>query len=294
MPSLHCVKDDVPAPLVTRIKGSFAQRFVIVRERYVMALSRVLSGDIVEAIFDEDFGLSGEEESDDDVVDDGNIHALVGETILTHDDIAPRRDERSEEDEVQDATLLGEITTEGVDIASNQHSLEANTLNNEDEAVEDRLLENVVPTEVHEEGMCEEERDCTPNVEHRTLAKRPRRTTNHPHSENTSMVREELLNSESSTHSRCRKRPRTQDVVPHCECDDISETNSSSDDESSSDTSHSTDTDTDPSSSGDTSSSSASPDPDHNDTALATLTTARGRGRRRGSGRGRGSRTWTR
>ena len=163
IPSLHCVKDDVPAPLVTRIKGSSVQRFVIVCERYVMALSRILSGDIVEAIFDEDFGLSDEEESDD-VVDDGNIHALVGKTILTHGDIAPRRDERSEEDEVQDATLFGETTTEGVDIASNQHSLEANTLNNEDEAVEDRLLENVVPTEVHEEGMCEEERDSTPNV----------------------------------------------------------------------------------------------------------------------------------
>ena len=84
---------------------------------------------------------------------------------------------------------------------------------------------------------------------HRTLAKQPRRTTTHLHSENTSMVREELSNSESSTHSRHHKRPRTHGVVPHCERDDISETNSSSDDESSSDTSHSTDTDTDPSSS---------------------------------------------
>ena len=164
MPSLHCVKDYVPAPLVTRIKGSFAQRFVIVRERYVMALSRVLSGDIVETMFDEDFGLSGEEESYDDVVDYRNIRALVGETILTHDDIAPQRDERSEEDEGQDATLFGETTTEVVDITSNQHSLEPNTLNNEDKAVKDRLLENFVPTEVHEEGMCEEEHDSTPNV----------------------------------------------------------------------------------------------------------------------------------
>jgi len=38
-----------------------------------MALLRVLAGDTVEAIFDEDFSLSGEEERDNDTIDDGHF-----------------------------------------------------------------------------------------------------------------------------------------------------------------------------------------------------------------------------
>ena len=67
LPSLHYEKFYAPAPLVTKIKGSFTQ-FVMVHKRYVMALSRVLGGGIVEAIFDKDFGLSGEEESNNDAL----------------------------------------------------------------------------------------------------------------------------------------------------------------------------------------------------------------------------------
>jgi len=95
----------------------------------------------------------------DDTIDDGNIHALVGEAILRHDDIASQTDEKSEdqevEDEAQKASLFDDTTTEGVDIASNQNSLEANTLNKEDER---RLLMNLLrpvfpPKFMKREGM---------------------------------------------------------------------------------------------------------------------------------------------
>ena len=39
------------------------QKFVILRVTYVMAFTRVLADDVVEAIFDDDFGLSDEDES---------------------------------------------------------------------------------------------------------------------------------------------------------------------------------------------------------------------------------------
>ena len=52
---------------------------------YVMAFSRVLADDVVEAIFDEDFGLSDGDESKFEGGDD--IHALLGETVLRHKDV---------------------------------------------------------------------------------------------------------------------------------------------------------------------------------------------------------------
>ena len=124
------------------------------------------------------------------------------------------------------------------------------------------------------------------------LAKQPRRTTNQGvHSENASLVRERLSNSESSTHLRTHKRPCRTSVVPHREDDDISDSNPSSD-EGDSDASENTDTD----SSSSQHASSSSLLPDRNDIVSATLTTVRGRGhgRRRGccggtlAGRGRG------
>ena len=50
-----------------------------------MAFSRVLADDVVEAIFDEDFGLSDGDESEFEGGDD--IHALLGETVLRHEDV---------------------------------------------------------------------------------------------------------------------------------------------------------------------------------------------------------------
>ena len=50
-----------------------------------MAFSRVLAGDVVEAIFDDEFGLSDEDESDFEGGDD--IHALLGETVLRREEV---------------------------------------------------------------------------------------------------------------------------------------------------------------------------------------------------------------
>ena len=50
-----------------------------------MAFSRVLAGDVVEVIFDENFGLSDGDESEFEGGDD--IHALLGETVLRHEDV---------------------------------------------------------------------------------------------------------------------------------------------------------------------------------------------------------------
>ena len=52
---------------------------------YVIAFSRVLADDVVEAIFDEDFGLSDGDESEFEGGDD--IYALLGEIVLRHEDI---------------------------------------------------------------------------------------------------------------------------------------------------------------------------------------------------------------
>ena len=52
---------------------------------YVMAFPRVLADDVVEAIFDEDFGLA---DGDESKFEGGNdIHALLGETVLRSEDV---------------------------------------------------------------------------------------------------------------------------------------------------------------------------------------------------------------
>ena len=51
-----------------------------------MAFSRILADDVVDAIFDEDFGLSDGDESDFEGGRD-NIHALLGETVLRQADV---------------------------------------------------------------------------------------------------------------------------------------------------------------------------------------------------------------
>ena len=50
-----------------------------------MAFSQVLVDDVVEVILDEDFGLSGGDESEFEGGDD--IHALLGETVLRRKDV---------------------------------------------------------------------------------------------------------------------------------------------------------------------------------------------------------------
>ena len=50
-----------------------------------MAFSRLLADDVVETIFDDEFGLSDEDESDFEGGDD--IHALLGETVLQHKEV---------------------------------------------------------------------------------------------------------------------------------------------------------------------------------------------------------------
>ena len=54
-----------------------------------MAFSRAIVDDVLEAIFDDDFGLSDEDESDFDNGDGDDIHALLGEPVLRHADVIP-------------------------------------------------------------------------------------------------------------------------------------------------------------------------------------------------------------
>ena len=53
-----------------------------------MAFTRVLADDVVEAIFDDDFGLSDEDESDFEGGPGGDdIHAFLGETVLRREEV---------------------------------------------------------------------------------------------------------------------------------------------------------------------------------------------------------------
>ena len=58
---------------------------VILHVTYVMAFSQVLADDVLETMFDDEFGLSDEDESDFEGGDD--IHALLGETVLRHKEV---------------------------------------------------------------------------------------------------------------------------------------------------------------------------------------------------------------
>ena len=60
-----------PYPPVTMVKGSFPQSSFILRVHYLMASSRILAEDLIEAVFDDDFELDDDEDSGCD--DDNNI-----------------------------------------------------------------------------------------------------------------------------------------------------------------------------------------------------------------------------
>ena len=77
-----------------------------------MAFSRVLADDVVEAIFDEDFGLSDRDESEFEGGDD--IHALLGETVLRREDaIGDYSDEENtSEEQDNDAIEMPEASAE--------------------------------------------------------------------------------------------------------------------------------------------------------------------------------------
>ena len=73
-------------------------KFCHLRITYVMVFSRVLANDVVEVIFDDDFGLSDGDESEFEGSD--GIHALLEETVLRHEDvIGDYLDEESTSDE---------------------------------------------------------------------------------------------------------------------------------------------------------------------------------------------------
>ena len=77
-----------------------------------MAFSQVLADDFVEAIFDEDFGLSDGDESEFEGGDD--IHALLGETVLRREDaIGDYSDEENtSEEQDNDAIEMPEASAE--------------------------------------------------------------------------------------------------------------------------------------------------------------------------------------
>lgn len=64
------------------------QSFVILREGDIMASSHILADDVVDALFDEDFGLSDEDDSEFEGGDD--IHAFIGERVVPRADIMVR------------------------------------------------------------------------------------------------------------------------------------------------------------------------------------------------------------
>ena len=77
-----------------------------------MAFSRVLADDVVEAIFDEDFGLSDGDESEFEGGDD--IHALLGETVLRREDVIGDYldEENSSEEQDSDAIEMPDASAE--------------------------------------------------------------------------------------------------------------------------------------------------------------------------------------
>ena len=77
-----------------------------------MAFSRVLVDDVVEAIFDEDFGLSDGDESEFEGGDD--IHALLGETVLRRKDVFDDylEEENISEEQDNDAIEMPEASAE--------------------------------------------------------------------------------------------------------------------------------------------------------------------------------------
>ena len=77
-----------------------------------MAFSRVLADDVVETIFDEDFGLSDGKESDFEGGD--GIHALLGETVLRREDVTGDYldEENASEEQDNDAIKMLEDSAE--------------------------------------------------------------------------------------------------------------------------------------------------------------------------------------
>ena len=77
-----------------------------------MAFLWVLADDIVEAIFEEDFGLSDGDESE---FEGGNdIHALLGQTVLRHKDLINDYldEENTSEEQDNDAIEMPEVSAE--------------------------------------------------------------------------------------------------------------------------------------------------------------------------------------
>ena len=77
-----------------------------------MVVLWVLADDIVEAIFEEDFGLSDGDESE---FEGGNdIHALLGQTVLRHKDLINDYldEENASEEQDSDAIEMPEVSAE--------------------------------------------------------------------------------------------------------------------------------------------------------------------------------------
>jgi len=67
------------------IKESFPQSRFILREHYVMASSRVLAEDLIQAVFDDDFELEDDEDSENEDTDD--IYGYLGDPVLRRADL---------------------------------------------------------------------------------------------------------------------------------------------------------------------------------------------------------------
>jgi len=91
------------------IKGSFPQSSFILRVHYVMASSRIVAEDLIEAVFDDDFELDDDKDSGCD--DDNNIYSYLGDPVLRRADLMV-----AALDEVDDDEERGELMAAALDI----------------------------------------------------------------------------------------------------------------------------------------------------------------------------------
>ena len=109
MPTHYHVSFHAHRISVTRIKETFAQFESQLRVNDIMASSRYLAENVVDALFDDDFGLSDEDNSEDD--EDDRIYGYLGSSFFTPAE--PAVDPEFEPDEELPSVDEVETTREG-------------------------------------------------------------------------------------------------------------------------------------------------------------------------------------